>query len=70
MTFLAAIIIALLILAAVYCGGMWAWIAYIAVKDRARFMADELIEFERQTFHLGLCFILAIGFLGLITGAR
>ena len=67
---LTLIIIALLLIVSLYCGGMWLWMAWIMLDDRGRLSRADLIEFERQTFHLGLCFILAIGFLGLITGAR
>lgn len=50
----------LLRLAAVYCGGMWLFLAYHAMRTGE--------DVETQTFHLGLCFILAVGFLGMIGG--
>lgn len=59
-----------LALIALYCAGMWGWLAWIGVADRRRLDRDDLIELERQTFHLGLCLILCLGFLGLIGGAH
>lgn len=57
------LILTLLTLVALYCGGMWLWRSYNALTE-----ADPavLTWIEKHTFHLGLCFILAIGFLGLI----
>lgn len=51
-------------LTALYCGGMWGlcFARFIGGKYRL----DDHEAVERHTFHLGLCFILAIGFLGLI----
>ncbi|AOR77214.1 hypothetical protein [Novosphingobium resinovorum] len=66
----AALLIAALLLAALYSGGMWLWIVVVMIQDRARLSRADLIEFERQAFHLGICFILALGFAGLIMGAR
>jgi hypothetical protein len=59
----------LLAASAVYCGGMWLWLCGVSIAKRRELGFDMLVEFERQTFHLGLCFILSIGFLGLIGGA-
>lgn len=67
--FIDAIIIILLLIA-LYCGGMWTWIARVTIRDRRLMNRDDLIELERQTFHLGLCLVLAIGFIGLTAGAR
>ena len=53
-----SIIIAALVLSALYCMGMWGYLGYLSFRDQK--------DYERETFHLGLCFILAIGFLGLI----
>lgn len=55
------VIIAALALTALYCGGMWGFLAFLTFRDGT--------NYERETFHLGLCFILAIGFLGLILRA-
>ena len=59
------IIKASLALTAVYCGGMWLFLAYRGwqLRDTRTQVADGI---ELVTFHLGLCFILAAGFLGLI----
>jgi hypothetical protein len=46
-----------LILAVGYCALMWLVLAVISLRD-----------VETETFHLGLCFILAVGFLGMIYG--
>lgn len=54
-----------LALVAIYSGGMWLFLAYRGLKhgyDDPK-IADDV---ERYTFHLGLCFILAAGFLGLM----
>jgi hypothetical protein len=44
--------------AALYSGGMWLYLARHSLKRGA--------DVEVQTFHLGLCLILALGFLGLM----
>jgi hypothetical protein len=54
------IIRVLLILTAVYCGGMWLYLAQFSIRNK--------VDVEVETFHLGLCFILVLGFLGLILG--
>ena len=51
----------LLILATAWCFGMWLRLAALAYLRGA--------DVERETFHLGLCFVLALGFLGLIETA-
>lgn len=56
------LIIILLAVAAAYCGGMWLYCLMQFL--RGRIQASE--EIEQHTFHLGLCLILASGFLGLI----
>lgn len=55
-----------LALAAIYCGGMWLWLVAISFKHRASAPTEYGDTIERYTFHLGLCFILAAGFLGLM----
>jgi hypothetical protein len=50
-----------LALAAVWSGGMWLYLAFHGYRYGA--------DVERETFHLGLCFVLALGFLGLIETA-
>ncbi len=52
------IIQALLMLSALYCAASYCFLAYRTFRRRE--------DWENETFHLGLCFILAIGFLGLI----
>lgn len=52
-----------LFLAALYSGGLWVYI--VGLQWFGRGFADEDAA-ERYTFHLGLSFILAAGFLGLI----
>lgn len=59
----------LLALVAIYCGSAWVWLAVsFWLKRKAVEVADNAAEVRRDvqanTFHLGLCFILAIGFLG------
>lgn len=53
-----AIIQTLLMLSAAYCAIMYAYLAVYSVRTRT--------DQETPTFHLGLCFILCLGFLGLI----
>lgn len=48
----------MLALSAIYCAGMYSFLAILTFRNRE--------DYENETFHLGLCFILAIGFLGLI----
>lgn len=48
----------MLALSALYCACMYAFLGFLTFRDR--------VNYENETFHLGLCFILAIGFLGLI----
>jgi len=50
-----------LALAAIYSGGAYAYVYAMALQDRV-----DRDDAELNTFHLGLCFILAVGFLGLI----
>ena len=64
------IIVALLAVAAAYSGGMWLFTAVQSFRAREAYetrpdLADRI---ELYTFHLGLCFILALGFIGLIVG--
>jgi hypothetical protein len=56
-------IVILLVLSALYCGGMYLF--RVAAFYRAQGM-DSPASLENDTFHLGLCFILSIGFLGLL----
>lgn len=60
------IIATVLTIIALYCGGAWLWLSHLAFKHRGTYVDADLVEIERQTFHLGLCLILSIGFLGLI----
>jgi hypothetical protein len=53
-----SIISILLVLVAIYCGGSWLFLAFRSFRHNE--------NWEPETFHLGLCFILAIGFLGLM----
>jgi hypothetical protein len=55
------LIIIALALAAIYSAGMYLHVYAQALRGRVDLMIAEL-----NTFHLGLCFILATGFLGLI----
>ena len=61
------IICILLGLAALYGGGMWVWM-FIALTRLGRENVPERdrAAIELFTFHLGLCFIIALGFLGVI----
>lgn len=50
-----------LILAALWCGAMWLYLAFHTYRYGR--------NAETETFHLGLCLVLALGFLGLIDTA-
>jgi hypothetical protein len=67
---LLAIIEILLGLSALYSGGAYLWVYAAALRNRASLTPETADAIERSTFHLGLCFILALGFLGLIAGGR
>lgn len=56
------LIIISLAIPAGYCGYQWLFRAYQAATGKI--VVDA--ELEEHTFHLGLCFILAAGFLGLL----
>ena len=58
-----AIIPILLALVALYCGGMWLFVFAQSLRGGLH-ISPEMAE--EHSFHLGLCFILAIGFLGLL----
>lgn len=58
------IIAVILALVVIYCFGMWIFAAVQHYRHSFTDAAEEIIE--RYTFHLGLCGIIAIGFLGLI----
>lgn len=49
-------------LAALYCGGVWLLNFILFAAGRLK----PSTELGAHTFHLGLCFILAAGFLGLL----
>ena len=56
-------------LAALYCGGAWLWLAvsFWRVRKQAALASGDIRrDVATHTFRLGLCFILALGFLGLI----
>ena len=55
-------------LSAIYTGAMWLWMAVQSWRYREGYKADPELRREVQgyTFHLGLCFILSAGFLGLL----
>lgn len=52
------VILVMLTLSALYCGGAWLFLAIHSFRTR--------VDVELYTFHLGLCFILSIGFLGVL----
>jgi hypothetical protein len=54
-------IVILLALSALYCGATYIAVYAAALRGRVDHASAEL-----NTFHLGLCFILSIGFLGLL----
>jgi hypothetical protein len=57
----------LLALVALYCGGAWLFVAWSFWRVRKKVVsADIRRDVQTNTFHLGLCFILALGFLGLL----
>ena len=45
-----------LCVAALYCATVWGWLFYRSVKTGTE-------NWEEETFHLGLCFVIAVGFL-------
>lgn len=54
-------------LVAVYSGGAWLYMAVLNAMGRFGRVDDtQRDRIERYTFHLGLCCIVASGFLGLI----
>lgn len=56
----------LLGLVALYCGGMWLWMALVTWTRRRSLDPAVAERIAEQTFRLGLCFVLAVGFLGVI----
>jgi hypothetical protein len=61
------LVIIVLAVAAIYCGGFWLYMAVAnAVGRFNRFDDAQRDRLELYTFHLGLCCIIACGFLGLI----
>lgn len=62
----------LLVVIALYAFGMWGFLAYRAflIQRASSLTLHEKLSLldrsERYTFHLGLCGIIALGFLGLI----
>lgn len=59
------LILILLAIVAIYCGGMWI-ATFIIVRKRPPQTEALRASIAQFTFHLGICFILAIGFAGLI----
>lgn len=55
------IIIIALALSAIYSGATYLYVYFLALRGQV-----DPVDAELNTFHLGLCFILAVGFLGLI----
>ena len=60
------VILFLLAAVSAYSGGMWLWAAYSFYRDYPDLERDVVEMMEHHTFHLGLCFTLAIGFIGTI----
>ena len=58
------IIMVMLTVIAAYCFGMWLRLAYHGMTQNL--LTTELESIEQQTFHLGLCGVLALGFVGLM----
>jgi hypothetical protein len=58
----------LLGVAAFYSGGMYALYFFSMVRHYRAYQAEPAVadQMERYTFHLGICFILALGFLGIL----
>ena len=56
----------LLAIAALYSGGMylWCWVQWIIYRHR--YSVEAYSEMNRFSFQLALCFILSIGFLGMM----
>jgi hypothetical protein len=57
------LIIIALALSAIYSGGTYIYVYVMALRGLV-----EARDAELNTFHLGLCFILSVGFLGIILG--
>ena len=57
-----------LALAATYCTVMWLYMLVASFRGRQAIRYDESLRREVQlhTFHLGLCGVVAAGFLGLL----
>lgn len=66
------LIIILLGISAAYSGGMWLYMFAVTwpLREMLKELPDNRKEIADLTFRLGLCFILSLGFLGLIEGAR
>jgi hypothetical protein len=58
----------MLAVSALYCAGMYAWVYVYGIRKGRSLTAAQMASIEANTFHLGICFILAIGFLGLLLG--
>lgn len=58
----------LLGIAALYSGGMYAFQFTVFIRNYSAYVLDPSAAdaAERYTFHLGICFIVSLGFLGLI----
>jgi amino acid permease len=55
----------LLAAAALYGGVMWLFVAWVSFRTKSA-TPEQNDRIERYTFHLGLCCIVALGFLGLL----
>lgn len=62
---LLTLILVLLGFAAIYSGGMWV-ATFIVTRLRPPQNEAQIAAIAQFTFHLGLCFITAIGFAGVI----
>lgn len=65
----ASLIRILLSLSAIYSGLMYLYCAGVMMLRRGTMSQQECCDLSTYSFHLALCFILALGFLGMMGGA-
>lgn len=58
-----SILIIALAVAAIYSGGAYLYVTIRTLRNAETMSSGEIVFAETNTFHLGLCFILAVGFL-------
>jgi hypothetical protein len=61
-----SIILGLLVVAALYSGTAYLAVTISALQHGSALSYERRVQVELETFHLGLCFIAALGFLGVL----